>query len=294
MFDPPLTQDDWRIAQQDVLNQMDGNVARLIERARQTGYYPDLDPPAFNLPGGLVAPNAEVTLDLPPTRTGEIYYTLDGTDPRQAVSGEIAPTAVRYAAPLVMTTTTHVKARLLANGQWSALAETTFRVADQPSSLQFTEIMYNPPEGGDYEFLEMKNNGNSAIELANATFEGIRYTFPPNTPPLLPGEFIVLARNAAAFAEKYPDAPLFGTYQGQLSNDGEALTLHDYKGETIHAVTYDDDRGWPVSPDGRGDSLVLVALEGDPDDPRSWRAGTHLNGSPGEDDPQTLPASWKQ
>ncbi|MCB0210570.1 MAG: lamin tail domain-containing protein [Anaerolineae bacterium] len=294
VFDPPLMQEDWRIARQDVLNQMDGNVAQLIDRARQTGYYPTLDPPIFNPPGGLVAPNSEVALNFPAAGQGEIYYTLDGTDPRQAVTGAVSPSVIRYAAPLVLTTTTRIRARLLADGQWSALAETAFRVADQPNPLQFTEIMYNPPEGGDYEFLELKNNGSAAIDLANASFEGIRYTFPPNTPLLLPGQFMVLARNAAAFAEKYPAAPLFGTYQGQLSNDGEAIVLHDFRGEVIYAVTYDDDHGWPVSPDGRGDSLVLVDLEGDPNAPHSWRASTNLGGSPGEDDPQTLLANWNR
>lgn len=292
VFDPPLTQADWQIARQDVLNQMDGNVAKLVEQARRTGYYPAIDPPTFNPPGGLVAPNSELILIPPKPGEGELYYTLDGSDPRQAVSGAVTPQAIRYDTPLVLTTTTRLKARTFANGVWSALAETAYRVIDRPDPLQITELMYHPPEGGDYEFLELKNNGSEAVNLANASFEGIRYTFPPNTLPLLPGEFIVLAHNATAFAEKYPNVSLFGVYQGQLSNDGETLILRDFQGKVMASVVYDDDRGWPVSPDGRGDSLVLVNPEGDPNSPRSWRASTNLGGSPGEDDPQSMPAGW--
>jgi hypothetical protein len=57
--------------------------------------------------------------------------------------------------------------------------------------------------------------------------------------------------------------------------------LKDLDGELLISVTYDDDNGWPLSPDGRGDSLVLHNPAGDPDDPKNWRASLELYGSPG-------------
>ena len=54
----------------------------------------------------------------------------------------------------------------------------------------------------------------------------------------------------------------------------------------IVTVAYDDENGWPLSADGWGDSLVLATPDGDPNDPRNWRASTKINGSPGEIDPQ--------
>lgn len=289
-FDPPLTQADWRIARQDVLAQIDGNVARFIKLAREAGYYPAIDPPTFDPPGGMITADAAVTLTGPEGVNGEIYYTLDGSDPRQAASGAVAETAIRYDGPLVLTGTTRINARVFDGQQWSARAESAFRGVDQPQALQFSEIMYHPPEGGDYEFLELKNNGSAEIDLANATFDGIRYTFPPDTPPLLPDEIIVLVRNAAAFAEKYPGASYAGVYEGQLSNQGETITLYDSNGNVIQAAEYSDNSGWPVTADGHGDSLVLVDPAGDPKAPRSYRASTNLDGSPGADDPQVKPA----
>ena len=215
-----------------------------------------------------------------------IYYTTDGSDPRQPVTGEIAPTAVAYHQPLVLTATTHVKARLFADGSWSALNEATFKVVEQQSRVAITEIMYNPIGGNDYEFIELKNVGDGELSLANMYFEdGITFTFPPGLTPLTPGEMIVLVRNPTAFAERYPGVTIGGVYQGKLANEGEKITLRDAAGKVLVSINYDDENGWPLSPDGRGDSLVIVEATGDPDNPQNWRASTNLNGAPGADEP---------
>jgi hypothetical protein len=169
---------------------------------------------------------------------------------------------------------------------WSALAEADFIVVERNSELHLTEIMYNPQAGNDYEFIELKNDGDSDFELANSFFEGIDYSFPPGTPPLPPGGFVVLASNPAALAERYPGLSIGGTYDGQLSNAGEKISLRDPEGTVLISVEFDDGSGWPISPDGRGDSLVLIDFEGDPNRAKSWRASADLHGSPGEDDPR--------
>jgi hypothetical protein len=167
---------------------------------------------------------------------------------------------------------------------WSALHEAIFSVVDQPSQIHFSEIMYNPIGGGAYEFLELKNTGDRKVDLSNMTIEGIRFSF-PNTPPLPAGELIVLVRDPIAFAERYPEVNIGGIYEGQLSNGGERITLKDHQGQVLISIEYDDENGWPVSPDGRGDSLVPVNLDGDINNPENWRASTHLYGSPGADNP---------
>jgi len=185
----------------------------------------------------------------------------------------------------VLTTTTHVKARVLAGDVWSALHEATFSIREpHDSRLRITEIMYNPAGGDDYEFIELKNFGATEIDLSNMAFEGITFSFPSGT--ILPaGEFSVLVRDPTAFAERYPDVPISGTYQAQLSNKGETIALRDRQGDVLISVSYDDENGWPVSSDGRGDSLVLINLDGDPHSPENWRASAQLHGSPGIDDP---------
>ena len=137
--------------------------------------------------------------------------------------------------------------------------------------------MYNPPGNDDTEFIKLQNTGTAALDLAGAAFDGIRYTFPAGTPPLPPGQSLILVRNAAAFAERYPGWPVTDVYQGQLSNTGETLTLTTAAGQVLTSFTYRSDGGWPLSPDGRGDLLERLDLSGDPNDPRSWQARPPLS-----------------
>jgi hypothetical protein len=291
--DTPITQEDWFKARDDVLVQMEGNAAKLISLARQAGYYPPVDPPVFAPLNGEIVTSLELTMSVPPSQEGTIYYTTDGSDPRQEGTGTVSPNAHRYAGPLLLTSTTQVKARVFSEGAsppwagqaWSALSEGTYvSLGDEISNpLRITEIMYNPVGGDDYEFVELKNAGHVDLDLANASFEGIAFTFPPMAAPLAPGEFIVLVRNPAAFAERYPAVTIGGVYDKRLSNGGERIALETAEGRTLVEVRYDNGNGWPRSPDGRGYSLELVDLAGDPDSPKSWRASTRRGGSPGTD-----------
>lgn len=292
-FERPLTQEDWFKARDDVLAQMDGNAARLIALARTAGYYPPLDPPIFNQSGGRIEPGFRLTMSLPdvPSTPGKpvIYYTTDGSDPRSAVTGAVAPGASVYQAPLVLTGATTLKARAWSeNGgagsepTWSALNEASFHLAEPARGIAITEIMYNPPDGHEYEFIELQNVGEDLLSMAGAYFDqGISYTFPAGPAPLAPGETIVLVRNPTAFAQRYPGIKIGGVYEGKLANEGERVTLRDATGQVWISMRYDDENGWPLSPDGQGDSLVLINAGGDPDDPQNWRASTTPNGSPG-------------
>ena len=89
---------------------------------------------------------------------------------------------------------------------WGALNEATFRISDVENRLAITEIMYNPLGGNNYEFIELKNVGEAEIAVGNMHFdEGVVFAFPPGYPPLAPGEFMVLVRDPASFAERYPN-----------------------------------------------------------------------------------------
>ena len=48
-----------------------------------------------------------------------------GSDP------SVAPTAARYAGPISLTENTRVKARVLDNGQWSAVSDATYTIGRQ-------------------------------------------------------------------------------------------------------------------------------------------------------------------
>ena len=293
-FEAPVVYEDWLRATDHVLAQMAGNAAKLIDLTREIGFYPAVDPPVLNRQGGLVTPDFSLTLTTSsePKENVTIYYTTDGSDPRQALSGAVASQAKIYTEPLPITTTTAIKARVLydiyGTGTdliWSALNEVTFSVIESDHQLRLTEIMYNPEGGDDYEFIELKNFGDTTLDLTGMSFGGIDYTFPAGGSVLAPGQVIILVRNSTAFAERYPGVGFDGVYSGQLSNKGETIALWSAEGRLVTSVTYDDEQGWPISPDGRGDSLVLIDPESDPKNPGSWRAGANRHGSPGVDDP---------
>ncbi len=282
-YESPITPADWRRANEAVLAQMEGNAANLIAQARVLGYYPPIDPPAFNRPEGVLEAGYQLALTPPPQAGVSLYYTTDGSDPRQPLTGAVAPTAQRYTGPIVLTDTVTLKTRTFISDTWSALAEAEFNVvAPKKGRLAITEVMYNPTDGNNYEFIELQNVGEGPVELAGVTFdEGVTFTFPPSTPPLASGQRAVLAHNQAAFSERYPGVVISGEFQGKLANQGEKLTLRDSAGEALISFSYDDENGWPLSPDGKGDSLVIVDPLADPANPQNWRASLYLNGSPG-------------
>lgn len=254
------------------------------------GLWPSVTAPVFSAAGGTVAPGAEITITNP-NGSGTIYYALNGIDPR-AAGGAVQ--GMPYTAPLAMSQTTILKARVRsASGVWSPLAEARFTVA-QAVPLRITEIMYHPADqggidGDEFEFLELKNVGTFPIHLYGMKFTaGITFAFPPGA-VLAPGAFAVLVKNATQFAAKYPGVPIAGVYgpATSLSNSGETVTLSDLAGAVVDSVTYSDVSPWPVSADGMGNSLVPVdvASPASPNDPAYWRASSLLGGSPGADDP---------
>src|SRR5687768_5631427 len=148
--------------------------------------------------------------------------------------------------------------------------------------LQITEIHYNPLAptpaeeqagfgcGEDFEFIELRNTGTEPVILTGIRFSrGIAFDFSSSAVGALgPGEFLVLANNAAGFAFRYP-APIIlaGEYSGNLANSGEGLTLVDSLDQVIADFDFGDSGRWPRRADGFGSSLELKSPSEDPADP---------------------------
>lgn len=285
----PITPADWQQAVDAVADQMATNRERMLALTREAGYYPPLAPPQFveGMPHFAEATTVALASPQAGDGSGEIYYTLDGSDPRLSVSGEPAPTAQRYTTPLALTASTTINARLrLVNEEgmmWSALATQAFVRAGDQADVRIVEIMYHAADGADYEYLELQNVGTLAADLARAYFDGITYRFPVNA-TLAPGARFVLIRDFRKFRERYPEAEFNAIYSGELSNYGETITLYHADGTPITAVTYSPADGWPVTAAGQGDSATLVNFDGDPNLGSSWRASSALYGSPGQSD----------
>lgn len=252
--------------------------------------YPDVTAPTFNINGsaqhgGRITPPASLTMSAP---AGTIYYTRDGSDPRQPLTGIAAGTA--YSGPIELNQTTHVKARVLKSSQWSALTEAVFAAGAAADSLRITEMMYHPADP-DTEFIELKNIGTEPIPLNLIQFtKGVDFTFPAIS--LAPGQYVVIVENLAAFTEKYPlfSGLIAGQYIGRLDNAGERIELRDALGTVIHRFEFSDT--WFDLTDGKGFSLTIRNPAAAPDlwgGRAGWRPSAQKNGSPGTDDSGIVP-----
>jgi hypothetical protein len=264
--------------------------AIVLQRFRNVGLYPNVSAPLLNQFGGSIAPGFELVLSQT-NAVGVLYFTLDGTDPRLP-NGTVAPAALAYSQPVSLNSTTRVRARVKSGAEWSALVETVFYTPQEWRALAVTEIMFHPPswgtnDGDQFEFIELKNNGPTALDLSGFAFtSGISFTFTNGT-RLGSGQFLVLVRNPVLFATKYPGTTFHGVYGGGLDNGGEMLRLTHPLGGTVLSVAYDDQPPWPLTTDNGGFSLVPRELSNvtDPSNPASWRASRFSGGSPGADDP---------
>ena len=179
---------------------------------------------------------------------------------KAAQTGSISESAIRYTDPFPINETATISARVLQAAQWSPLTEALFIIDEDLSDLRITELHYHPLDhdtinDGEFEFTELKNIGNSDLNLTASSFvRGIDFVFPSGS-VLSPGEFIVLASDSIQFNNRYGFKP-FGEYNGQLNNGGETVSLINAAGDTVISFEYSDDVPWPVEADGDGYSLV--------------------------------------
>lgn len=129
-----------------------------------------------------------------------------------------------------------------------------------------------PATDVDQEWVELHNPTTATVDLSNWAFdEGITYTFPPGT-LLTGGEYLVVARNAAALQALHPAARIIGNFSGRLANSGERLVLRDAFGNPADSVRYYDARPWPDYADGAGSSLELMDPRADNNNAAAWAA----------------------
>ena len=164
--------------------------------------------------------------------------------------------------------------------------------------LRVSEIHYNPLpptpaesaqvaglNNDDFEFIELVNNGSSAINLTGFRFTaGVDFTFPAASIPA--GGRVIISRRPEAFLLRHPGfTGVLGPYEGALDNGGERIELTEASGEVVLDFTYDDI--WRPVTDGAGYSLVLRQPNTSADlmgDPSSWLMSPTLDGSPGAGD----------
>jgi len=274
-----------------------------------------LTAPTPSLANSHVPAGTPVTLSAP---AGQIYYTLDGSDPR-GEDGAIRPSARLANGPILVNGFTRIVARAYSanhgasnqgyvptGDDWSAPRLSVF-YNDPPAAagtLVIDEVHYHPAaptlaeqqagfqDQDDFEFIELVNAGTGNIVLTGAKLsrvatefgnEGVDFDLSQSpVATLTPGQRIVVVENLPAFRYRYgADVLVAGVWNGSLDNNRELLTLTGYNGATLQQFRYNDSDGWPERADGVGSSLERVAAISGDDRPEGWRASVDFGGSPG-------------
>ena len=261
----------------------------------------DLTPQVFQLQVGtnVLAIHGQNTSPRSSDFLIEAALTSSSSTPSQ-----ISPSALSYSDPFELNTSGVIKARTLTNsGQWSALTESYFSIANPANAgnLLVTEIHYHPADAStarelavstdkdDYEFLELLNTSGNEIDLSDYYFtRGLALTFPQGS-TIAPRARKIIVSNRQAFLARYGignEAIILGEFDrdSNLSNGGETLELRDTENNVVFAFRYNDTAPWPTAPDGNGPSLYLVSAN----TPSSklgeagrWQPSSTSNGSPG-------------
>jgi hypothetical protein len=166
--------------------------------------------------------------------------------------------------------------------------------------LVITEIMYNPVQGADYEYLEIYNRSPEAVSLMATvstenpqgvftsqdlpwTIDGIGYVFPSGI-TVMPGEYVIVAKNPSLFSSVYGSilpagTRVFGPYAGKLDNNGEEIAIQipgdqEWNKARIYipveTIDYMDSAPWPTGPNGGGQSLQRADKNVYSSDPEIW------------------------
>lgn len=270
-----------------------------LQYFRSRGLYPTNAAPTFSQFGGVYTNRLSLTM----SASTPIYYTTDGSDPRQYGTG--AAVGALYTNGVTLSRTTEVKARARSatTGEWSALTDAIF-TPDALPTLRVTELMYHPRKhtaseleslDGDDEFVELQNTGTATVGLAGLKFtDGIAFDFANSSiKTLAPGAYLLVVKSLAAFTNRYPNvstslvAGAFAYPAQSLDDAGEKVTLQDALGRSVVSFTYNNT--WYVSTDGAGHSLVplpdVSQSEGELDYPGNWKASVYIGGSPGAAEP---------
>jgi hypothetical protein len=303
---PALTKDNqWLNELSEVTDQFIPYRTNIVlNQLKDADLFPSINPPKIkNGTTEITSQNYHLTTTvaftlLNPNASGQIYYTTNGSDPRNA-GGTVSSNAISGTGSVVLNLNASaiIKSRIYNNGAWSALRElTVFSTIDNYQALKITELNYHPMDkingtdtidGKSFEFIEFKNTGETALNLSGFRLDSaVSYTFPPNT-ILAPGNFYVIASKPQDFYATYGLIPS-GNCDGFFGNAGDTLIVYNASDEPVITFMYSDDSPWPQTPDGKGNTLSSFERNptGDPSDYNYWTSSTTAGGSPFSDDLQ--------
>ena len=133
------------------------------------------------------------------------------------------------------------------------------------SDVVISEVMYHAPPNSapvtdnPEEWIELHNKSAAPVSIAGWKLDdAVSFTIPAGA-TIPAGGFLVVAKDAAALAVKWPEhsARIIGNFSGTLSNTTDRIVLEDAVGNPVDEVRYYTGGAWPEPPDGGGASLEL-------------------------------------
>jgi hypothetical protein len=231
-----------------------------------------------------------------PNATGTLYYTIDGTDPRN-FDGSLNSKAIVVSnnTKITIPYSLILKSRVLNGSIWSPVHEVLFTNTKNRDKIKITEIQYHSINYGsipdnELEFIELKNTGTVGVDLGGCKLDSaVSYTFPKGT-IINPKGFIVIASDKNGFEVLYK-IPATGEFGGSLSNEGERIVLFDESNTKIIDMKYGIEYPWSIKVNGSGFSLVAKDFEPiiDASNASYWRTSRLQWGSPFADDSTFTP-----
>lgn len=265
-FDEPgqYTPDTWDIERRRIMEDYFPVRSRVFLdqlEAATPRLYPEVAPPAFSLPSGSYALGVDLTVSQ--DQGLEVYYTLDGSDPRLSL-GSISPTALIAASELDLPRGVHrVVARAFDGTQWAAKITRTYIIGYgiTINELQASNDTTIADPSGEYDdWIELRNLTSEPLNLS-----GFFLTDDPSEPQQyeIPSGVVIEPFGRLLFwADDDGDqGSLHANFK--LSAGGEYVGLFAplaLSGEVIDQVTFpalDDDAAYARIPDGRGPFMVV-------------------------------------
>ncbi|HSH15761.1 MAG TPA: lamin tail domain-containing protein, partial [Verrucomicrobiae bacterium] len=144
------------------------------------------------------------------------------------------------------------------NGPWLRPTLATPGAANNVAlqeAIVINEIMYHHRAGNSVDgslpveseeaWLELYNRGAQTVDLTGWQLtDGIDYDFTTGT-MMAPGEYLVVAKDAAALRLRYPGIRIVGNFGGRLSHKSDRIVLEDASGNPADEVHYADGGRWP-------------------------------------------------
>ena len=158
-------------------------------------------------------------------------------------------------------------------------------------AIVINEIMYNPADSDQSEWIELFNPNMHSISLNGFQLtdggSGNMFVFEEGS-IVDPLGYIIVAGDSELFLSEFgANTNLTGSFNKgsrgfKLSNEGETIALKNSKGEEEDYVLYDNQAPWPAAADGKGPSLQLIAPDRDNNHYSNWYSSTGIPFSPGQ------------